>query len=306
MKAKASIRKGESSMVVKHTGLDRLILTLNAIFLTCAVLVVVVPLIYIVVASFMDPTVLLNRGLSFNVSDWSLDGYQMILSNPAMIRGFANAVLYSVSFALVTVTVSIFAGYALSDERLAGRGFFMIIFIITMFFGGGLIPTYLLVRNLGMLDTVWAIIIPGAVNVWNIILSRTFFKGVPRELKEAANVDGASEMKIFFQIVIPLSKPIIFVLALYAFVGQWNSYFDAMIYLDNPNLHPLQLVLRSILIQNQAAPGMISDQLAMAELKRLSEMIKYSAIVISSLPLIIMYPFFQKYFEKGVMVGSLK
>ncbi|SDK92767.1 putative aldouronate transport system permease protein [Paenibacillus sp. ov031] len=293
-------------MVVKHTGMDRLILALNAIFLTCAVLVVVVPLIYIVIASFMDPTVLLNRGLSFNVSDWSLDGYQMILSNPAMIRGFANAVLYSVSFALVTVTVSIFAGYALSDERLAGRGFFMIIFIITMFFGGGLIPTYLLVRNLGMLDTVWAIIIPGAVNVWNIILSRTFFKGVPRELREAANVDGASEMKIFFQIVIPLSKPIIFVLALYAFVGQWNSYFDAMIYLDNPNLHPLQLVLRSILIQNQAAPGMISDQLAMAELKRLSEMIKYSAIVISSLPLIIMYPFFQKYFEKGVMVGSLK
>lgn len=194
----------------------------------------------------------------------------------------------------------------MSDDRLAGRGFFMIIFIITMFFGGGLIPTYLLIRNLGMLDTVWAIIIPGAVNVWNIILSRTFFKGVPRELKEAANVDGASEMKIFFQIVIPLSKPIIFVLALYAFVGQWNSYFDAMIYLDNPNLHPLQLVLRSILIQNQAAPGMISDQLAMAELKRLSEMIKYSAIVISSLPLIIMYPFFQKYFEKGVMVGSLK
>jgi putative aldouronate transport system permease protein len=293
-------------MVVKHTGLDRLILALNAIFLTCAVLVVVVPLVYIVVASFMDPTVLLNRGLSFNVSDWSLDGYQMILSNPAMIRGFANAVLYSVSFALLTVTVSIFAGYALSDERLAGRGFFMIIFIITMFFGGGLIPTYLLVRNLGMLDTVWAIILPGAVNVWNIILSRTFFKGVPRELKEAANVDGASEMKIFFQIVIPLSKPIIFVLALYAFVGQWNSYFDAMIYLDNSNLHPLQLVLRSILIQNQAAPGMISDQLAMAELKRLSEMIKYSAIVISSLPLIIMYPFFQKYFEKGVMVGSLK
>ncbi|MBM6383224.1 carbohydrate ABC transporter permease [Paenibacillus illinoisensis] len=293
-------------MTIKPTGLDRLILALNAIFLTCAVLVVVVPLIYIVIASFMDPTVLLNQGLSFNVSDWSLDGYQMILSNPAMIRGFANAVLYSVSFALVTVAVSICAGYALSEERLAGRGFFMVLFIITMFFGGGLIPTYLLVRNLGMLDTIWAIIIPGAVNVWNIILSRTFFKGVPRELKEAANVDGASDMKIFFQIVIPLSKPIIFVLALYAFVGQWNSYFDAMIYLDNPNLHPLQLVLRSILIQNQAAPGMISDQLAMAELKRLSEMIKYSAIVISSLPLIIMYPFFQKYFEKGVMVGSLK
>ncbi|MNV43235.1 Lactose transport system permease protein LacG [compost metagenome] len=182
----------------------------------------------------------------------------------------------------------------------------MTLFIITMFFGGGLVPTYLLVKNLGMLNTIWAVIIPGCINVWNIILSRTFFKSVPNELKEAANVDGASEMRIFFGIVLPLSKPIIFVLALYAFVGQWNSYFDAMIYLDNPNLHPLQLVLRSILIQNQVDPGMISDQLAMAEMKRLSEIIKYAAIVVSSLPLIIMYPFFQKYFEKGVMLGSLK
>ncbi|MNI00191.1 L-arabinose transport system permease protein AraQ [compost metagenome] len=194
----------------------------------------------------------------------------------------------------------------MSVDGLVGRNLFMTLFVITMFFGGGLIPTYLLVKNLGMLDTVWAILIPGAVNVWDIILARTFFKGVPNELKEAANVDGASEWTIFFRIVLPLSKPIIFVIALYAFVGQWNSYFDAMIYLENPNLHPLQLVLRSILIQNQAASGMIGDQLAMAELKRLSEMIKYSSIVISSLPLLVMYPFFQKYFEKGVMVGSLK
>jgi putative aldouronate transport system permease protein len=274
--------------------------------LTLAVLLVVLPLLYVVVASFMDPSVLLSQGLSFRVSDWTLDGYQKIVTNPAMVRGFGNAVLYSVSFSLITVIVSVFAGYALSDSRLKGRGFFMTLFLITLFFGGGLVPSYLLVKNLGLIDTIWAVIIPGAVNVWNIILSRTFFKGVPHELKEAANVDGASEMKIFFQIVLPLSKPIIFVLALYAFVGQWNSYFDAMIYLDNANLHPLQLVLRSILIQNQVDPGMISDQLAMAEMKRLSEVIKYAAIVISSLPLVVMYPFFQKYFEKGVMVGSLK
>jgi putative aldouronate transport system permease protein len=293
-------------MPIKHSGLDRFIVVLNAIFLTLAVLVIVLPLIYVVIASFMDPSVLLSKGLSFNLSDWSLEGYIKILSNPAMIRGFGNSVLYSVSFAMITVLVSICAGYALSDDRLKGKGFFMTLFIITMFFGGGLIPTYLLVKNLGLLDTVWAVIIPGAVNVWNIILSRTFFKGVPNEMKEAANVDGASEMRIFFSVVLPLSKPIVFVLALYAFVGQWNSYFDAMIYLDNPNLHPLQLVLRSILIQNQVDPGMISDQLAMAEMKRLSEIIKYAAIVVSSLPLIVMYPFFQKYFEKGVMVGSLK
>lgn len=293
-------------MRIKYSGPDRFLLILNAMMLTLAVLLVVLPLLYVVVASFMDPSVLLSQGLSFRVSDWTLDGYQKIVTNPAMVRGFGNAVLYSVSFSLITVIVSVFAGYALSDSRLKGRGFFMTLFLITLFFGGGLVPSYLLVKNLGLIDTIWAVIIPGAVNVWNIILSRTFFKGVPHELKEAANVDGASEMKIFFQIVLPLSKPIIFVLALYAFVGQWNSYFDAMIYLDNANLHPLQLVLRSILIQNQVDPGMISDQLAMAEMKRLSEVIKYAAIVISSLPLVVMYPFFQKYFEKGVMVGSLK
>lgn len=293
-------------MNIKYTRMDRMILTLNNIFLFLAVLVVLVPLVYVVLASFMDPTVLLNKGISFNVSDWSLKGYKLILGNDAMLKGFINSVLYSVGFAVVTVVVSLFAAYPLSVNGFVGKNFFMTMFIITMFFSGGLIPTYLLVKDLGMLNTIWAIILPGAINVWNIILARTYFKGIPYELHEAAKVDGASDFLIFFKIVLPLSKPIIFVLAMYAFVGQWNSYFDAMIYLDDPNLHPLQLVLRSILIQNSTDPGMISDQLAMAELKKLSEMIKYSSIVISSLPLIVMYPFFQKYFEKGVMVGSLK
>ncbi|WP_342045091.1 carbohydrate ABC transporter permease [Bacillus sp. OTU530] len=293
-------------MKIKHSRVDRMILGVNNIFLCLAVLIVLVPLVYIVIASFMNPTVLLNKGISFNVSDWSLKGYKIILSNPAMVRGFMNSILYSVGFAVITVMVSICAAYPLSVNGFVGKNVFMTMFVITMFFGGGLIPTYLVVKNLGMLNTVWAILLPGAINVWNIILARTFFKGIPNELYEAARVDGASDLLIFFKLVLPLSKPIIFVLALYAFVGQWNSYFDAMIYLEDPSLHPLQLVLRSILIQNQASPGMISDQLAMAELKKLSEMIKYSSIVISSLPLIVMYPFFQKYFEKGVMVGSLK
>jgi putative aldouronate transport system permease protein len=286
--------------------MDRMILSINNIFLLLAVLVVLVPLVYVVLASFMDPTVLLSKGISFDLSDWSLKGYKLILGNDAMLKGFINSILYSVGFAVVTVVVSIFAAYPLSVNGFVGKNFFMTMFIITMFFSGGLIPTYLLVKDLGMLNTIWAIILPGAINVWNIILARTYFKGIPYELHEAAKVDGASDFLIFFKIVLPLSKPIIFVLAMYAFVGQWNSYFDAMIYLDDPNLHPLQLVLRSILIQNSTDPGMISDQLAMAELKKLSEMIKYSSIVISSLPLIVMYPFFQKYFEKGVMVGSLK
>ena len=290
----------------KYTRMDRIILNINNIFLFLAVLVVLVPLVYVVLASFMDPTILLNKGISFNLSDWSLEGYKLILENDAMLKGFINSILYSVGFAVVTVVVSLFAAYPLSINGFVGKNFFMTMFIITMFFSGGLVPTYLLVKDLGMLNTIWAIILPGAINVWNIILARTYFKGIPYELHEAAKVDGASDLLVFFKVVLPLSKPIIFVLAMYAFVGQWNSYFDAMIYLDNPNLHPLQLVLRSILIQNSTDPGMISDQLAMAELKKLSEMIKYSSIVISSLPLIVMYPFFQKYFEKGVMVGSLK
>ncbi|MDQ0916218.1 carbohydrate ABC transporter permease [Paenibacillus sp. V4I5] len=293
-------------MNFKPTRLDRFILTINYILLFFAVLIVVVPLIYVVVASFMEPTALLNKGISFHLADYSVQGYKVILSNHAMIRGFVNALFYSVAFSFVTVVVSIFAGYPLSVAGFVGKKFFAILFVVTMFFGGGLIPTYLVIKNLGMLDTVWAIILPTAVNVWNIVLARTFFSGIPNELNEAAKVDGASEVRIFFKIVLPLSKPIIFVLALYAFVGQWNSYFDALIYLKSANLLPLQLVLRSILIQNQVNPGMIADQLAMAELKRLSEIIKYSSIVISSLPLLVMYPFFQKYFEKGVLVGSLK
>lgn len=293
-------------MNFKPTRLDRFILSINYILLFFAVLIVVVPLIYVVVASFMEPTALLNKGISFHLADYSVQGYKVILSNHAMVRGFVNALFYSVAFSFVTVVVSIFAGYPLSVAGFVGKKFFTILFVVTMFFGGGLIPTYLVIKNLGMLDTVWAIILPTAVNVWNIVLARTFFSGIPNELNEAAKVDGASEVRIFFKIVLPLSKPIIFVLALYAFVGQWNSYFDALIYLKSANLLPLQLVLRSILIQNQVNPGMISDQLAMAELKRLSEIIKYSSIVISSLPLLVMYPFFQKYFEKGVLVGSLK
>jgi putative aldouronate transport system permease protein len=257
-------------------------------------------------ASFLEPNALLSKGFAINASDWTIEGYKRIFTDGTIVRGFLNSILYSAGFTIVTVIVCILAGYTLSTDDLVGRKTIMVFFLITMFFNGGLIPTYLVVRDLGMLNTIWAIIIPNAINVWFIILARTYFKSIPKELKEAARIDGASEFKIFLKIVFPLSKPIIFVLALYAFIGQWNAYFDAMIYLEDRDLYPLQLVLRSILIQNEVQPGMIGDQLARAELQKISEMIKYASIVIASLPLILMYPFFQKYFEKGVMVGSLK
>lgn len=293
-------------MNIEYTRTDKIVLILIYFLLILLALIVLFPLIYVLLGSFMEPTALINKGISFDIRDYTLEGYKRILSYEPIVRGFINSLFYSTAFSIVTVVVSIAAGYSLSVDDLVGRKFITILFIITMFFSGGLIPTYLLIKNLGMLNTVWAIILPGAVNVWNIILARTFIKGIPRELMEAAKIDGASDWLIFLKIVIPLSKPIIFVLALYAFVGQWNSYFDAMIYLQDPELHPLQLVLRSILIQNEVRPEMILESQVMAELARLAEIIKYASIVVSSLPLLVMYPFFEKYFEKGVMVGSLK
>jgi putative aldouronate transport system permease protein len=291
---------------IKHAKGDRILLLTNNILLTIIVLAIVGPLLYVFLSSFLEPNAIIRKGLSLNSADWSLEGYTRLFTDDTIVRGFFNSLLYSTGFTIVTVVVCLFAGYSLSVEGLVGKKAFMIFFLFTMFFGGGLIPTYFVIRDLGMLNTIWAIILPGAVNVWFIILARTYFKAVPNELKEAARIDGASDLKIFFSIILPLSKPIIFVLALYAFIGQWNAYFDAMIYLDDRELHPLQLVLRSILIQNEVQPGMVADVEARNELMRISEMIRYSSIVIASLPLLIMYPFFQKYFEKGVMVGSLK
>lgn len=286
--------------------IDRQILWLNRVIVTFLVVITIVPLIYVLVASFMDPATSINKGISFNPKDWTIQGYQRVFADDSILRGFVNSLFYSFSFSLLTVFITMITAYPLSRPNLAGKKIIMTFFVITMFVGGGLIPTYLLVKNLGMLDSVWAIIIPGAINVWNIILARTYFSALPKELSEAATIDGANDLQILFKVMLPLAKPIMFVLFLYAFVGQWNSYFDAMIYIKDPDLQPLQLVLRNILIQNQPSQDMVGANTAMAEMKQIAELIKYATIVISSLPLIIMYPFFQKYFDKGVLVGSVK
>ena len=286
--------------------IDRQILWLNRVIVTFLIVITIVPLIYVLVASFMDPATLINKGISFNPKDWTIQGYQRVFADDSILRGFVNSLFYSFSFSLLTVFITMITAYPLSRPNLAGKKIIMTFFVITMFVGGGLIPTYLLVKNLGMLDSVWAIIVPGAINVWNIILARTYFSALPKELSEAATIDGANDLQILFKVMLPLAKPIMFVLFLYAFVGQWNSYFDAMIYIKDPDLQPLQLVLRNILIQNQPSQDMVGANTAMAEMKQIAELIKYATIVISSLPLIIMYPFFQKYFDKGVLVGSMK
>ncbi|AUC24436.1 carbohydrate ABC transporter permease [Streptococcus uberis] len=289
-----------------YSDFDKRILILNKIIIAFLVLITVLPMGYILIASFMDPQVLANQGISLNPQDWTVDGYKRVLGDNAILRGFINSLIYSTAFAVLTVIISVLTAYPLSKKDLVGRRWINYFLIFTMFFGGGLVPTYLLIKNLGMLNTIWSIIVPGAVNVWNIILARTYFQGLPDELVEAAVIDGANDFQIFLKIMLPLAKPIMFVLFLYAFVGQWNSYFDAMIYIKDPNLAPLQLVLRNILIQSEVSQNMIGAQAAMNEMKKIAEMIKYATIIISSLPLIVMYPFFQKYFDKGIMAGSLK
>lgn len=296
----------QTSIKVKRSKTDRVILGISYVLLGLFVLSIVVPLVYVVLASFMDPTVLNNQGLSFDVKDWTLNAYTRVLKNGMIWRGFLNSFLYSAAFAVISVFVTILAAYPMSKKELVGRNFFNVIFLITMFFSGGLIPTFILINQLHMVNTVWAIMIPGAFNVWNMILARTYYQSIPKELREASALDGANEIQHFFQIMLPVCKPIIAVLLLYQFVGMWNSYFDAMIYLNDANLQPLQLVLRSILVQNTPQPGMIADIQSTAEMAKVAEQLKYATIVVSSLPLFAMYPFFQKYFDKGVMVGSVK
>jgi len=294
-------------MFKKQSKLDIFILISSNVLLGIMVLAVLVPLIYVIIASVTDPTYLVNNGISLNPAKWMLDGYKRVLKDGSLLLGFKNSLVYSVLFALISVVVTLLVAYPLSRDGFVGKKFIMSIFVFTMFFGGGLIPTYLLVKDLNMLDTMWSIVLPGAVNVWNIILCRTYFQGIPKELREAAIVDGSSDIQYFFKILLPLCKPIIAVLALWQFVAQWNSFFDAMMYLKSASLQPLQIILRSILVQMQPNPGMLSDTAQdTAQRQQMSELVKYACIVISSLPLMLMYPFFQKYFEKGVLVGSIK
>ena len=288
------------------TGSDKAIMIFAYTILGLFMAAIILPVIYIILASFIDPVTLQNSGLTFDFSKWTLTAYERVMSNSQIWIGFKNAMIYSVLFTIISVTVTLLAAYPMSRPDFKGKGFFNVMFVITMFFSGGLIPTYLLISNLGMLDTIWAILIPGAFSVWNMIIARTYYMGIPHAMQEAAEIDGASEMVYFFKILLPLCMPIIATIAMWQFVGMWNSYFDAMIYLNDAAKQPLQLVLRAILIQSQPEPGMVSDMQSTAARAQLAELLKYATIIISSVPLMILYPFFQKYFDNGIMAGAVK
>ncbi|MBP1915496.1 carbohydrate ABC transporter permease [Lederbergia galactosidilytica] len=297
--------------VIKDTKTDKIFKFFNYVFLTLAMGVVLYPLIYIVSASISDPATvnsgemwLLPKGVTF-------EGYKIIFDNPDIWKGYLNTIFYTVLGTVINLAVTIPAAYALSRRDFAGRGLLMGMFVLTMFFSGGLIPTYLVVKNLGLIDTVWSMVLPNAAAVWNIIVARVFFQtSIPKELEEAAIIDGCSNFKMFAKIILPLSMPIIAVMALFYGVGHWNGYFNALIYLSDKALYPLQLVLREILVLQEMSSNSteISSSLAeaMNSKQQLAAVIKYGVMIVSTLPIIIIYPFLQRFFVKGVMIGSLK
>ncbi len=273
---------------------------------TIIVIVMLYPMYFIVIASFSNPAdvsagniVLLPKGITFK-------GYQKLLEYSQMWVGYKNTILYAALGTVISLVVNVPTAYALSRKDLCGRKLFTVFYLIPMFFTGGLIPTYLIVKDFGLLDNFWVMVLPFSVITYYIIVARTFFNNsIPGDLWEAAQIDGCGNLGFFFQIVIPLSKAVLAVIALWTAVGQWNSYFNALIYLRNPDLQPLQLVLRNILISNQTISSM-STGAAAVEAKQMADLIKYAIIVVSSAPIMCMYPFVQKHFNQGVMLGSLK
>ena len=303
--ANVPIKKKKSEFAKYPTG-DKTILIIAYVILGIFLLAIILPVLYIILASFIDPITLQNKGVTFDFSKWTTMAYTRVLGNGQIWVGFKNALIYSVLFTIISVIITLLAAYPMSRSDFRFKRFFNTIYVITMFFGGGLIPTYLLISDLGMLNTIWAILLPGAFSVWNMIIARTYYQGVPHDLEEAASIDGATEMVYFFKILLPVCTPIIATICMWQFVGMWNSYFDAMIYLNDVSKQPLQLVLRGILIQSQPEPGMVSEMQSTAQRAQLAELLKYATIIISSLPLLIMYPFFQRYFDSGIMAGAVK
>lgn len=284
---------------------DRLFLGLIYIFLTVVLIVTLYPLMFVLSSSFSSPSAVSGGRVWLWPVEATIVGYEQALQNSMIVTGYMNSLIYTALGTLISVTLTTMLAYPLSRKTFFGRGGIMVFIVFTMLFSGGLIPTYLVVKAVGLIDTRWALLLPNAIWVWQIIIARTFFQtSIPDELAEASEMDGCSDLRFIFSVVIPLSKPILAVLALMYAVGQWNGYFDALIYLKTDKLFPLQLFLRSILIQN--ANSVSINAASIADRNQMFNLMKYSIIVLSSLPVLIIYPFVQRYFVQGMLIGSVK
>jgi len=276
----------------------------------CLIIVFLVayPLYYVLVASVSNPYDVYAGKTFLFPSGFTLDGYKAVFADKSIITGFLNSIKYTIVGTIFSVVMIYLSAYPLSVKNLPGRKFLSIFFIVTMYFGGGLMPTYLVVRDTGLIDTIWAMFLPGGVGVSNMIIVRNFFEhSIPKEMIEAAEIDGCSKWTTFIKIVVPLSRSIMAVMVVFSMVAYWNDWFTALIYLPGKENAPLPLVLRNVLIKSSASAsqaGMISG--GYAELSKLTEMIKFSSVIVAALPMLVIYPFVLKYFEKGMMAGAVK
>lgn len=279
----------------------------NYIFLGTLLLLVAYPIYFVLIASISHPSAVSTGQVILAPKQLTLEGYKAVFLDDSIMTGYKNSLIYTVVGVLFSVTTTILAAYSLSRRDMPGRKVFMMLIVFTMYFGGGMIPTYIVVNNLKLTNTMWALIFPGMIVPYNLIVARTFFESsIPSELRESAYLDGCTEFNFFKDIALPLSKAIIAIMVLFYGVAQWNTYFNAMIYIRRQEMYPLQLVLRNILIENQISQEMMEDaQQAALQMER-AGLIKYVSIIVSAAPLMILYPFIQKYFVKGVLIGSVK
>ncbi|MFC4811107.1 carbohydrate ABC transporter permease [Paenibacillus sp. GCM10023250] len=286
---------------------DRLLLGAIYALLGAITLTVLYPLLYILSSSLSSPNAVVSGRVWLLPVEFSLRAYKSIFQSSQLMLGYYNSIVYTVVGTFINVAFTVLMAFPLSQRTMAGRKYVMILMMITLFFSGGLIPTYLLVKNLHMLDTRWALWLPGAFSVFQVIIARTFFMAsIPQELQEASQIDGCRDTRYLWSIVLPLSKPILAVMTLMYAVGHWNAYFDALIYLRSEHLFPLQYVLRNMLILNAADPEMLANTAQQLRDKGFEQVLKYALIVVACVPVLILYPFVQKHFVKGVMIGSLK
>lgn len=285
---------------------DTIFMVFNYIFLVFLFLITLYPIIYVVSSSFSDPKALMaGRVWIFPVNP-TLEGYRVVFNYQKVWTGFYNSFYYAIVGTFINVILTLCAGYPLSRKDFLGRNTISFLFAFTMWFSGGLIPSFLLVKNLHLYDTRWALIIPGAISVYNMIITRTYFQtNIPDELLESAKLDGCDDFRFLLKVVIPLSGPIIAVISLFYAVSHWNAFFNALIYLNKEKLYPIQIVLREVLILN-TAQDMVSNMQIQAQRELMSELLKNSLIVVASLPVILIYPFVQKFFVKGMMIGAIK
>ena len=297
---------GSTSPKVRASKSDRVFNIVTYSLAIIILLIILYPLYFIIIASFSNPAAVSNGQVWFWPKGFTLDGYKALLEAPQLWQGYANTVLYTLAGTFIGLAFNIPAAYALSRKDLFGRRVLNVFFLVVMFFSGGLIPTFLVIQKIGLFDSFWVMVLPFSISIYNIIVARTFFStSLPPDLWDAAQVDGCNNLRFFFQMVLPLSKAIIAVIALWTAIHHWNSYFNALIYLRSSSKHPLQLILRNILITNQRQFAVTTGEAALAAVRK-ANLIRYTSIIVSTLPILCFYPFVQKHFSQGVMIGAVK